>query len=50
LIPVANLPPVSTTPVAKKWEQYQTADTLKWTCRKKFIYLLTLLSKDSKTK
>jgi|LakMenEpi03Aug12_release.lakeMendotaPanAssembly.Ray.scaffolds.fasta_scaffold199481_2 hypothetical protein len=29
LIPVANLPPVSTTPVAKKWEQYQTADTLK---------------------
>ncbi len=29
----------------KQWEQYQTADNLKWTWRKKFIYKLTLLLK-----
>ncbi len=28
------------------WEQYQTADMLKWTWRKKFIYMLILLHKD----
>ncbi len=27
----------------KQWEQYQTTDNLKWTWRKKFIYMLTLL-------
>ncbi len=26
----------------KWWEQYQTADILKWTWRKKFIYMLIL--------
>ncbi len=54
----ANLSPVSTTPAAyfansstgvgtsgKQWEQYQTANNLKWTWRKKFIYMLTLISK-----
>jgi hypothetical protein len=35
----AKLPLVSTKPVAKKWKQYQTADTLK----EKSIYMLTLL-------
>ena len=29
----------------KQREQYQTTDNLKWTWRKKFIYMLTLLSK-----
>jgi hypothetical protein len=29
----------------KQWEQYQTADNLKWTWRKKFIYKLALLPK-----
>ena len=59
-IPAANLPPVSTTPVAIyhryqrrrrqichrcHWEQYQAAETLKWTWRQKCIYRLTLLPK-----
>ena len=57
-------PPVSTTPVAnfatsftsvvdtggKQWEQYQAADTSKWTWRQKFIYMLSLLSKGVPTK
>jgi hypothetical protein len=61
LIPVsriqsANLPSVSTTPVEtchgyqrhrQQWEQYQTADNLKWTWRKKFICMLTLLPQRS---
>ncbi len=34
----------------KQWEQYQTAETLKWTWRKKFIYELTLLPKGVKKK
>ncbi len=34
----------------KHWEQYQAADTLKWTGRQKFIYVLTLLSKGVPTK
>jgi hypothetical protein len=44
-----NLPPVSTTLaanlplVANNGKQYQTADNLKWTGRKKFISMLTLL-------
>ncbi len=29
----------------KQWEQFQTADNLKWTWRKKYIYMLTLLPK-----
>ncbi len=65
-IPAANLPPVSTMPVAncywyndtggkfatggKKWQQYQAADTLKWTWRQKCIYMLTLLPKGVQTK
>ncbi len=35
-----------------RWQvmwQYQTAYTLKWTCRKKFIYMLTLLPKGVQT-
>ncbi len=34
----------------KQWEQYQAADTLKWTWRQKFICMLTLLSKGIPTK
>ncbi len=34
----------------KYWEQYQAADTLKWTWRQKFIYKLTLLPKGAQTK
>ncbi len=34
----------------KQWEQYQAEDTLKWTWRQKFIYILTLLSKGVPTK
>ncbi len=48
-----KLPPVSLTPVAtggKQWDQYQAEDTLKWTWRQKFIYMLTLLSKGVPTK
>ncbi len=45
-IPLANLPPVSITPaVANNGNNYQTADNLKWTWRKKVIYMLTLLPK-----
>ncbi len=57
-------PPVSMTPVAnfdtssafvvdtggKQWEQYQAADTLKWTWMQKFIYMLTVLPKGVQTK
>ncbi len=32
------------------WEQYQTADNLKWTWRKKLIYMLTLLPKSVQNK
>ncbi len=59
----ANLPPVSTTVVAschrcqrhqwwicQIWEQYQTAYTLKWTWRKKFILMLSLLPTGVQTK
>ncbi len=47
--------PVSMTPVAnchryQQWEQYQAADTLKWTWRQKCIYMLSLLSKGVPTK
>ncbi len=53
-----NLPPVSTTPVANyhryhRWQimgQNQAAETLKWTWRQKFIYMLTLLPKGDQTK
>jgi hypothetical protein len=38
----ANLPPV--------WEQYQAAETLKWTWRQKCIYKLPLLPKAIQTK
>ncbi len=31
-------------------QQYQAAETLKWTWRQKFIYMLTLLPKDVQTK
>ncbi len=34
----------------KQWEQYQAADTLKWTWRQKFIFMVTLLSKGVPTK
>jgi hypothetical protein len=34
----------------KQWEQYQAADTLKWTWRQKIIYMLSLLSKGVPTK
>jgi len=34
----------------KQWEQYQAADTLKWTWRQNCIYKLTLLPKGVKTK
>ncbi len=34
----------------KQWEQYQTADTLKWSWRQKFTYMLTLISKGVPTK
>ncbi len=34
----------------KQWDQYQAADTLKWTWRQKCIYVLTLLSKGVQTK
>ncbi len=36
--PAANLPPVSFTPMANNGSNYQTADNLKWTWKKK-IYL-----------
>jgi hypothetical protein len=43
---VANLPPVlTTTTAANNGNNYQIADNFKWTWRKKFIYMLTLLSK-----
>ncbi len=50
--PVANLPPVSSAanlpPVSLTLvDQYQAADTLKWTWRQKFIYMLILLPKVS---
>ncbi len=45
---VANLPPVKMTQVANNGNNYQTADNLKWTWRKKFIYMLTLLPKGAK--
>ncbi len=32
----------------KLWEQHQTADPLKWTCWKKFIYMLTVPHKGVK--
>ncbi len=65
LILVANLPPVSTAPAAAGngkssiveerlysffFAFYQSAYTLKWTWRKKFIYMLTLLPKGVQTK
>ncbi len=50
LIPVANLPPVSTTPVANNENNYRTADNSKWIRRKNFIYMLTLLPKDVQKK
>ncbi len=34
----ANLPPVYTTPVSNNGHNYQTADNLKWTWRKNFLY------------
>ncbi len=34
----------------KQWEQYQAADTLKWSWRQKFIYMVTLLPKGAQTK
>ncbi len=34
----------------KYWEQYQAADTLKWTWRQKFIYMSTLLPKGAQKK
>ncbi len=34
----------------KQWEQDQTADNLKWTWRKEFIYMVTLLLKGVKKK
>ncbi len=44
LIPVANLPAVSTTPVANNGNnRYQTADNLKWTWRKNIIYSICSL-------
>ncbi len=57
--PAANLSP-SITPAAHchryqrhqwqiTWEQYQTADTLKWTWRIKIIYMLTLQPKGVQT-
>ncbi len=45
LIPVANLPPASTIRVANNGNNYQTADNLKLTWRKKSFYMLTLLPK-----
>ncbi len=35
-------------PGGKQWEQYQTADTLKWIWRKKIISMLTVLPKDAR--
>ncbi len=34
----------------KQWEQYQIADNLKWTWRKKIIHILILLPKEVKKK
>jgi hypothetical protein len=34
----------------KQWDSYQAEDTLKWTWRQKFIYMVTLLSKGVPTK
>ena len=34
----------------KQWEQYQAADTWKWTWRQKFIYMFPLLPKGDQTK
>ncbi len=63
-IPAANLPPVSTTPVANchryqrhrrhichrcHWHRWR-ADTWKWTWRQKFIYMFPLLPKGGQTK
>ncbi len=45
LIPEANFPMQSMTPVANNGKKYQTADILKWTCRKTIIYMLILLHK-----
>ncbi len=33
----------------KQWEQLSDCDNLKWTLRKKFIYMLTLLPKGVQT-
>ncbi len=38
LIPVANLPPVSTIPAANNGNNYQTADNFKWTWKKFLLY------------
>ncbi len=38
MTPAANLQPVSFTPVANNGTNYQTADSLKWTWKKKFLY------------
>jgi hypothetical protein len=48
--PAANLQPVSLTPVANNDNNYQTADNIKWTWRKKFIYMFTLEPKAVQTK
>ena len=50
-----KLPPVSTTPAAidtggKWWEQYQAADTVKWTWRQKFILCFLYYPKVTKQK
>ncbi len=44
--PAANLPPVSFTPVANNWNNYQTANNLKWTL-KKHLSMPTPLPKGS---
>ncbi len=49
-IPAANLPPVSTTCQQHRWQTMGTISGcrhLKWTWRQKFINMLTLLSKVS---
>jgi hypothetical protein len=38
MIPTANLPPVSTTPVANNGNYYQTANNFKWTWKKVYLY------------
>ncbi len=44
------LPPVSTILEANNGNNYQTATNLKWTWRKKIIYMLTLLHKGAQKK